>query len=75
MMQTVSVRRTLVGTMLRQYREGLGLNIADAAHILDCDNSKISRIETGQRGIRRKELREEIAIYHAAGSVVFADVA
>jgi transcriptional regulator with XRE-family HTH domain len=63
MMQTVSVRRTLVGTMLRQYREALDLKIEDAAHILECDNSKISRIETGQRGIRPKELRELLGEY------------
>jgi hypothetical protein len=32
---------------LREYREQAGRTIADAARLLDCDKSKISRIETG----------------------------
>lgn len=35
--------------------------------MLECDRSKISRIETGQRGIRGKELRELLAEYGIAG--------
>jgi transcriptional regulator with XRE-family HTH domain len=58
-----SVRRVLVGAALRRYRENLGLLLEDAAHLLDCDRSKISRIETGQRGIRPKELRELLTEY------------
>jgi transcriptional regulator with XRE-family HTH domain len=59
----VPVRRRLLGSALRQYREGLGYNLQEAAAILDCDRSKISRIETGQRGIRAKELRELLTEY------------
>jgi transcriptional regulator with XRE-family HTH domain len=57
------VRRRLLGTALREYREGLGFNLDEAARILDCDRSKISRIETGERGIRAKELRELLTEY------------
>lgn len=57
------VRRRLVGRALRQYRENLGYTLDDAARVLECDRSKISRIETGQRGIRGKELRELLAEY------------
>jgi len=57
------VRRRLVGGALRQYRENLGYTLEDAARVLECDRSKISRIETGQRGIRAKELRELLAEY------------
>ena len=35
--------------------------------MLECDRSKISRIETGERGIRAKELRELLAEYGVAG--------
>jgi transcriptional regulator with XRE-family HTH domain len=56
-------RRLLLGTALRQYREGLGYLLDDAARVLDCDRSKISRIETGHRGIRRRELRELLTEY------------
>jgi transcriptional regulator with XRE-family HTH domain len=48
---------------LRQYRDDLGYTLDQAALILDCDRSKISRIETGQRGIRAKELRELLTEY------------
>jgi transcriptional regulator with XRE-family HTH domain len=51
-------RRRLVGRALRGYRESLGYTLEDAAALLECDWSKVSRIETGERGIRAKELRE-----------------
>jgi hypothetical protein len=35
----------------------LGYRLEDAARVLECNPSKISRIETGQRGIRPLELR------------------
>ena len=57
------VRRRLLGGALRRYRENLGYALDDAARILECDRSKISRIETGQRGIRPKELRELLTEY------------
>ncbi len=57
------VRRRLVGAALRRYRENLGFMLEDAARVLECDRSKISRIETGQRGIRPKELRELLTEY------------
>jgi hypothetical protein len=41
----------------------VGYALEDAARVLDCDRSKISRIETGQRGIRPKELRELLTEY------------
>jgi transcriptional regulator with XRE-family HTH domain len=62
------VRRVLVGSMLRSYREAAGYKLDDAARILECDRSKISRIETGQRGIRPKELRELLTEYNVAAS-------
>jgi transcriptional regulator with XRE-family HTH domain len=60
---TPPVRRRLLGTALREYRERLGYNLDEAARILECDRSKISRIETGERGIRGKELRELLTEY------------
>jgi len=53
----------MLGAALRRYRENLGYGLEDAARVLDCDRSKISRIETGQRGIRAKELRELLDEY------------
>ncbi|MBO0805337.1 MAG: helix-turn-helix transcriptional regulator [Nocardiopsaceae bacterium] len=60
------VRRRLLGAALRRYREGLGYSLDDAARILECDRSKVSRIETGHRGIRDKELRELLTEYGVA---------
>jgi transcriptional regulator with XRE-family HTH domain len=57
------VRRRLLGAALRRHRENAGYGLDDAARILECDRSKISRIETGQRGIRPKELRELLTEY------------
>lgn len=57
------VRRRLLGAALRRFREGAGYSLDDAARILECDRSKISRVETGQRGIRPIELRELLDEY------------
>jgi transcriptional regulator with XRE-family HTH domain len=56
-------RRRLVGAALRRYREGVGYDLADAARVLGCDRSKVSRIESGERGIRAEELRALLADY------------
>src|ERR1700734_1523724 len=66
------VRRRLVGGALRRYREHVGYALEDAARVLECDRSKISRIETGQRGIRPKELRELLTEYGVPESDVGA---
>jgi transcriptional regulator with XRE-family HTH domain len=58
-----TARRLLLGAALRRYRENQGFILEDAARVLECDRSKISRIETGQRGIRPKELRELLTEY------------
>lgn len=75
MTNAVSVRQRLVGSSLRRYRESLGYDLGVAARILECDPSKISRIETGQRGIRPKELRELLAEYGVDSAVQDALVA
>jgi transcriptional regulator with XRE-family HTH domain len=58
-----TVRRRLLGGELRRLREAVGYSLDDAAQILECDRSKISRIETGHRGMRPKELRELLTEY------------
>jgi transcriptional regulator with XRE-family HTH domain len=57
------VRRRLLGAALRRYREGLGYRLDAAARVLECDRSKISRIESGQRGIRVRDLRDLLTEY------------
>lgn len=60
------VRRRLLGAELRRYRQNLGYDLADAARVLECDRSKISRLETGQRGISRRDLRALLTEYGVA---------
>jgi transcriptional regulator with XRE-family HTH domain len=60
------IRRRLLGRTLRRHREALGWRLEDAARVLECDRSKVSRIETGERGIRAKELRELMEEYGVA---------
>jgi transcriptional regulator with XRE-family HTH domain len=58
-----SLRSRVAGAALRRYRERIGYQLEDAARVLDCDRSKISRIETGLRGVRTAELRVLLAEY------------
>jgi transcriptional regulator with XRE-family HTH domain len=60
-------RRRLVERALRQYREALAYTLDDAAHVIECDPSKVSRIERGERGIRGKELRDLLVEYGVEG--------
>ena len=69
---SVSAPQRLVGWCLRDYRESAGHELAEAARILNCHRSKISRIETGQRGIHPKELRELLTEYAADPAAVEA---
>jgi transcriptional regulator with XRE-family HTH domain len=62
---TVPVTQRLAGWRLRRHREGAGYSLSDAARILGCHPSRISRIECGLRGIRPAELRELMAEYGA----------
>lgn len=53
----------MLGATLRRFREQAGYTLDDAARILNGGRSKISRIETGQRGIRATELQQLLAEY------------
>ena len=56
-MYVPAAQRALVGSMVRQYRHDAGLDLADTAGFLRCDRSKMSRIESGERGFSPAELR------------------
>jgi hypothetical protein len=63
MRQPTIVRRRLIGRTLRAYRANLAYDLGVAAAILNCDRSKMSRIETGERGIRADELLHLLEAY------------
>lgn len=67
MSAVLSVRRRFIGSALRHYREQLGLTAEEAADVLECDLSKISRIETGARTIRGNELETLLDRYGVFG--------
>lgn len=50
-MATPTVRRLQLGNELRRLREAAGTTPAEAARVLGCNVTKISRIELGQSGI------------------------
>ena len=56
-------RRRLLGEALLTYRVARGLVLEDMADLLDCHPSKLSRIETGQRGISALDLQDLLSIY------------
>jgi transcriptional regulator with XRE-family HTH domain len=62
-----TVQRRFVGSALRHYREQLGLTAEEAAGVLDCDLSKISRVETGLRPVRSAELETLLDVYGVFG--------
>jgi transcriptional regulator with XRE-family HTH domain len=62
------IRRRLLGAALRRSREHAGCTLEDAARILDRDRSKISRVETGQRGVRPGELQELLTAYRTGSA-------
>lgn len=47
----ISIRQRTVSVRLRKLRKEQGLSCADVAHALDCSETKISRMETGERGL------------------------
>ncbi|MEV1120532.1 helix-turn-helix transcriptional regulator [Actinosynnema sp. NPDC049800] len=51
-----SVRQRRVSTELRALRLARGLSCADVASAIGCSESKISRMETGTRGLRADEV-------------------
>jgi transcriptional regulator with XRE-family HTH domain len=68
-------RMRLVGECLRKYREACGFSMGDVARVLECDTSKVSRVETGERGIRPEELRKLLAEFGPDEATVTALVA
>ncbi|KHD72816.1 hypothetical protein MB27_39375 [Actinoplanes utahensis] len=60
------VRRRQLGAALRQHRIGAGLSIADVAKELLLSPSKISRLETAQRNISARDVRDLLDLYRVA---------
>jgi transcriptional regulator with XRE-family HTH domain len=61
--QRPTVRRRVLATNLRRLRAERGLHLEDAAEVLSCDPSKISRIEKAESGIRQVDLKLLLDLY------------
>lgn len=65
--QSPTVWRRRLGSELRRLREDAGLTIDKVAEILECSDSKISRVETGQVGPTPRDVRDMLEIYGVTG--------
>ncbi|WP_329143023.1 helix-turn-helix domain-containing protein [Streptomyces sp. NBC_01456] len=58
-----TVRRRQLGSELRRLREHAGKKIEEVAEHLECSQSKISRVETGQAPIKARDVRDLLQWY------------
>ena len=62
-----SVPKRQLGLALAGLREAAGKSREDAAGVVECSESKISRIERGHVGVRASELRDLLNFYGVTG--------
>lgn len=62
-----TVRRRRLGMELRRLREEASYTLERVAERLECSDSKISRIETGQVGATPRDVRDMLELYGADG--------
>jgi transcriptional regulator with XRE-family HTH domain len=62
-----TVRRRELGRLLRSYREANGLSVKEVTEHLMCSSSKISRLETGERGATLRDIRDLCNLYGITG--------
>jgi transcriptional regulator with XRE-family HTH domain len=63
-----TVRRRRLGFELRRLREQAGFTIQQVAARLECSDSKISRIETGQVSATPRDVRDILELFGVAGA-------
>lgn len=64
--QRPTMRSRKLGAMLRELRESRDLNLQKAARLLNRTPSSLSKLETGERGIRRPALEHMLDRYEVA---------
>ena len=60
---TPTLRRRELGALLRARRQEQGLTVEQVAERLLCSPSKVSRMETGQRGATQRDVRDLCTLY------------
>ena len=58
-----TVQRRRLGIELRRLRETAGKTIDEVAHVLECSDSKVSRIENGQVAASPRDVRDMLKFY------------
>lgn len=64
-----TVRRRRLASEMRRLREAAGLTLERAARHIDSSHSRLSRIETGQSGIRPPDLKVLLDVYQVPTDV------
>jgi transcriptional regulator with XRE-family HTH domain len=62
-----TVRIRLIGEELRRYREAAGFSLAKAAQRIGCDQTKVSRMETGKSNQKCEDVAGLLAVYGVTG--------
>jgi transcriptional regulator with XRE-family HTH domain len=62
-----TVRRRELGALLRALRVEKGWTVEQAAARLEVSSSKVSRFETGQRGVSARDIRDLCDLYEVGG--------
>ena len=58
-----TVQRRRLGIELRHFREAAGKTIDEVARVLECSDSKVSRIENGQVSASPRDVRDMLDLY------------
>ncbi|MDB1088072.1 helix-turn-helix transcriptional regulator [Streptomyces sp. ACA25] len=58
-----TARRRRLGSELRNFRKEAGKTLDDAADVLECHRSRISRLETGHLPIKRRDVEDLLDLY------------
>ncbi|WP_432092196.1 helix-turn-helix domain-containing protein [Streptomyces sp. bgisy100] len=69
------VLRRRLGGLLRRYRKESGRTLAEAANALGWENTRLSRVETGQYQIKAEEVSTLLRSYGVAHQETLAEVA
>jgi transcriptional regulator with XRE-family HTH domain len=62
-----TVQRRRLGLELRRLREAAGKTLQEVARALECSDSKVSRIETGQVSATPRDVRDMLELYEVPG--------
>lgn len=61
------MRRRRIGLTLRKMREQKNMTLEQVAELMECSQSKISRIETGHSSVGMRDVRDLLTIYDVTG--------